>query len=162
MKPNVSPETDHAAIKRILAAEEELIPSSGFLAATMERVRDEAAMPKPIPFPWLRALPGIVLAVAVLGRCGFELVRTGMRSARETSFVQLHIDAVNAQCTGNGWMGGGCACLFHVLVAFCAADGREVGFALGPATGFERGHVLVLVHEEELAVAQALGFAGLA
>ena len=53
MKPNVKPETDDAAINRILTAEEELIPSSGFLAATMERVREEAAMPKPIPFPWL-------------------------------------------------------------------------------------------------------------
>ncbi len=54
----------------ILGGEEELIPSSGFLAATMERVREEAAMPKPIPFPWLRALPGIVLAVggSCLGR----------------------------------------------------------------------------------------------
>jgi hypothetical protein len=34
--------------------------------------------------------------------------------------------------------------------------------ALRVAAGFERGHVLVLVHEEELAVAEALGFAGLA
>ena len=34
--------------------------------------------------------------------------------------------------------------------------------ALRVATGFERGHVLVLVHEEELTVAEALGFAGLA
>ena len=34
--------------------------------------------------------------------------------------------------------------------------------ALCTAAGFERGHVLVFVHEEELAVAEALGFAGLA
>ena len=50
MKPNVKPETGDAVIERILAAEEELIPSSGFLAATMDRVREEAVMPKPIPF----------------------------------------------------------------------------------------------------------------
>ena len=43
MKPNVKPATNDAVIDRILAAEEELIPSSGFLAATMERVREEAA-----------------------------------------------------------------------------------------------------------------------
>jgi hypothetical protein len=34
--------------------------------------------------------------------------------------------------------------------------------ALCAAAGVERGRVLVLVHEEELAVAEALGFAGLA
>jgi hypothetical protein len=93
MKPNVKPESDHDAIDRILAAEEELIPSSGFLAATMGRVRDEAGMPKPIPFPWLRALPGIVLAVAVLGWCAFELARVVLANAREISFAQLHLTA---------------------------------------------------------------------
>ncbi|MEI9967378.1 MAG: hypothetical protein WDM87_01645 [Terracidiphilus sp.] len=95
MKPNVKPETGGAVIERILAAEEELIPSSGFLAATMERVREESAMPKPIPFPWLRALPGIVLAVAVLGWCGFEMVRAGLRSAGEIPLAQSHWPAVN-------------------------------------------------------------------
>jgi hypothetical protein len=95
MKPNVKPETGDAVIDRILAAEEELIASSGFLAATMERVREEAAMPKPIPFPWLRALPGIVLAVAVLGWCGFEMLRAGLRSAGEIPFAQPHLPAVN-------------------------------------------------------------------
>ena len=105
MKPNVKPEADDAAIDRILAAEEELIPSSGFLAATMERVREEAAMPKPIPFPWLRALPGIVLAVSVLGWCGFEMMRAGLSSARETSFVQPHWPAVNAHALEPvGWV----------------------------------------------------------
>jgi hypothetical protein len=92
MKSN--PETDRGAIDLILANEEELIPSSGFLAATMERVRDEAAMPKPIPFPWLRALPGIVLALAVLGWCGFEFARAGFADAREISLTQIHLTAV--------------------------------------------------------------------
>jgi len=105
MKPNVKPETDDAVIERILAAEEELIPSSGFLAATMERVREEALMPKPIPFPWLRALPGIVLAVSLLGWCGFEMVRAGLRSARETLFVPPHLVAVNAHALEPvGWV----------------------------------------------------------
>jgi hypothetical protein len=105
MKRNVKPATDDAAIDRILVAEEELIPSSGFLAATMERVREEAACPKPIPFPWLRALPGIVLAVAVLGWCGFEMVRAGLSSARETSFVQPQWPSVNAHALEPvGWV----------------------------------------------------------
>jgi hypothetical protein len=112
MKPNAKPATNHDAdseiddaIDRTLAAEEELIPSSGFLAATMERVRDEAAIPAPIPFPWLRALPGIVLAVVVLGWGGFEMVRAGLRSARETSFAQPHLNAVNVHALGPvGWV----------------------------------------------------------
>ena len=37
---------------------------------------------------------------------------------------------------------------------------REKAAALRATAGFERGHVLVLVHEEELAMAEALGFAG--
>lgn len=105
MKPNVKPETDHDAIDRILAAEEELIPSSGFLAATMERVRDEAAIPKPIPFPWLRALPGIVLAFAVLGWCGFALARVVLANAREISFAQVHLTAATGRALEPaGWV----------------------------------------------------------
>ncbi len=47
----------------------------------------------------------------------------------------------------------------------CAIDPSNwlrIGSPSGAATGFERGHVLVLVHQEELAVAQALGLAELA
>ncbi len=65
-------------VDRILAAEEELIPSSGFLASVMERVHEEAAAPPPIPFPWKRALPGILLAATVLGWGGYELVRLAL------------------------------------------------------------------------------------
>jgi hypothetical protein len=106
MKPNMKPATDDAVIDRILAAEEDLIPSSGFLAATMERVREEASMPKPIPFPWLRALPGIVLAVSVFGWCGFEMVRAGQRSAGEISVTQPHLmTTVNAHALEPaGWV----------------------------------------------------------
>jgi hypothetical protein len=108
MKTNVRPETDYGAdelIGRILAAEEELIPSSGFVAATMERVRDEAACPKPIPFPWLRALPGIVLAVAVLGWCGFELAHVVLVNAREISFTQVHLTvAAGRALESAGWV----------------------------------------------------------
>jgi hypothetical protein len=105
MKPNMEPPRDKAAIDRILVAEQELIPSMGFLAATMERVREEASCPKPIPFPWLRALPGIVLAASVLGWCGFEILRAGLSSARETSFVQPHWPAVNVHALEPvGWV----------------------------------------------------------
>ena len=63
-------EMEPIAIDHILATEEELVPSSGFLASVMERVQDEAAAPAPIPFPWKRAIPGMLLAVGVLGGGG--------------------------------------------------------------------------------------------
>lgn len=53
-------------LDRILAHEEELVPSSGFLASVMERVQAEDAAPAPLPFPWKRMIPGFVVAVAVL------------------------------------------------------------------------------------------------
>ena len=68
-------------IDGILASEEDLVPSSGFLAAVMERVQEESAVPPPIPFPWKRAAPGIALACGVFGWGGYELVRYGI-SAR--------------------------------------------------------------------------------
>ncbi len=63
-------------IETILAGEAELIPSSGFLASVMERVAEEAALPAPIPFPWKRAMPGMVLAAGVISGGVIELIRT--------------------------------------------------------------------------------------
>jgi hypothetical protein len=62
-------------IDEILGNEPELVPSSGFAASVMERVREEAAAPPPIPFPWKRAVPGMVVAAGVFGWSAVELVR---------------------------------------------------------------------------------------
>ncbi|MGO8758072.1 MAG: hypothetical protein ACLQG3_08110 [Terracidiphilus sp.] len=78
MNPDMDHKTDFDAIERVLAAEEEIVPSSGFAASVMERVREEAAMPAPIPFPWKRAIPGILLTAGVLGWGAWEAVRTGL------------------------------------------------------------------------------------
>lgn len=69
----------------ILASDDELVPSSGFLAAVMERVREEDRMPAPIAFPWKRAVPGLVLACGVFGWAGEELVRVGVPAMRGIS-----------------------------------------------------------------------------
>jgi hypothetical protein len=53
-------------IDRVLAREEEILPSSGFAVSVMDAVRREAAAPPPIPFPWKRALPGLVVGGFVL------------------------------------------------------------------------------------------------
>jgi hypothetical protein len=66
-----------AEIEAILATEDELIPSSGFLAGVMERVQEEAALPPPMPFPWKRDLPLLLLTAAVLSWGAVELIRLG-------------------------------------------------------------------------------------
>jgi hypothetical protein len=55
-------DAEHNEIDRILATEDALVPSSGFLASVMDHVQEEAAAPAPIPFPWKRALPGAIVA----------------------------------------------------------------------------------------------------
>jgi hypothetical protein len=55
-------EHDEAEINSILSREDEILPSSGFTVSVMDAVRREAAAPPPIPFPWKRALPGLVVA----------------------------------------------------------------------------------------------------
>jgi len=65
------------AMDQVLGTEDEIVPSSGFLAVVMERVHEEAAItaaPTPIPFPWKRLIPGMALTIAVLGWFGYELV----------------------------------------------------------------------------------------
>lgn len=69
------PERGLAALDRILMSDEELMPSSGFAAAVMERVRKEAAAPAPLAFPWKRALPAGAIGALFLGWSLVELVR---------------------------------------------------------------------------------------
>lgn len=68
--------TDNGEIDRILSREDEILPSSGFVVSVMEAVRREAAAPPPIPFPWKRALPGMVLGGSVLVLVGIGTVLT--------------------------------------------------------------------------------------
>jgi len=86
-------ELDPTAIDHILATEEHHIPTSGFLASVMERVREEATAPPPIPFPWKRAIPGILLAAVVFGGGAFEFVRHGLPAARGLSLTPPHLSA---------------------------------------------------------------------
>jgi hypothetical protein len=53
-------------LDRILSAEQEILPSSGFTASVMDAVREEACALPPIPFPWKRVLPGLAIAAVVL------------------------------------------------------------------------------------------------
>jgi hypothetical protein len=94
---------DDNRIDRILAGEEELIPSSGFLASVMERVEEEAVAPPPIPFPWKRAIPGIVLTAGVFGWGAVELIRAGLPEMNSLPPLQLPA-ALVAPAEQAGWV----------------------------------------------------------
>jgi hypothetical protein len=107
LKPTAmqSAETGNANLDRILVAEEELLPSSGFLASVMERVQEEAAAPAPIPFPWKRAIPGFLVAMIVLGGGAVELVRLSLSAVREISLAPPRLPAAVIQpVQGAGWV----------------------------------------------------------
>lgn len=93
------------SIDNILAAEEELIPSSGFLSAVMERVNQEARQPAPFPFPWKRAIPGILLALGVFGWGGAVLVRQAIPAIRELAFSPPRVTtAMQLPLEQAGWV----------------------------------------------------------
>jgi hypothetical protein len=88
----ITPATaDIDPIDRILATEPPLVPTSGFLASVMETIQDEALKPAPIPFPWKRAVPGILLAAGVFGFGTYEFVKQAIPAARDIAFTQPHL-----------------------------------------------------------------------
>ena len=64
MSDQLEKDDDH--IDRLLAREDEIVPSSGFTASVMEAVQREASIPAAIPFPWKRAWPVMGLALLML------------------------------------------------------------------------------------------------
>lgn len=91
-------------LDRILASEEELVPSSGFAASVMERVREENAIPEPIPFPWKRALPAMLIVAVGLVLCLVELLRMAMAAPVSSNGTTAHFTAFQAQSVKTvGW-----------------------------------------------------------
>ena len=100
-QPQIIPD----AIDHVLATEEELVPSSGFLASVMEKVQEQATMPAPLPFPWKRAIPGILLATGVFGWGAFELLRQAIPAVQGLAFTQPHLSAaVERALQQAGWV----------------------------------------------------------
>jgi hypothetical protein len=104
MEPNEKLEN----LDRVLRREEALAPSSGFVSAVMERVREEAAAPKPIPFPWKRLLPGAVVAAGGLVWIGIEAARQGLTRMPELGSPVELFAHMPQQMTGTledaGWV----------------------------------------------------------
>jgi hypothetical protein len=112
IKPN--PDTKTEAIDRILSADEQLVPSSGFLSGVMELVHEEAAAPPPIPFPWKRALPGFILAAGVFGWSAFDLFRYLPQAVEQIPSAATHLSvAVTRDLTQAGWVA--LACVLSLL-----------------------------------------------
>jgi len=96
-------------IDRILSRDAELVPSSGFAAAVMDAVRDEASAPPPIPFPWTRALPGLAawaLALAFLSIAAFRQPAQSIPASSTGLNVFSALTPVlrASQATGAGWI----------------------------------------------------------
>jgi hypothetical protein len=79
-------------LDRILSAETSIAPASGFVTGVMEAVRREASAPPPIPFPWLRALPGLAAGALVLSSIVIAAMRAtgGVVSAPATQAGFVH------------------------------------------------------------------------
>ena len=85
---------EHDDLDRVLSRVEDIVPSSGFVAAVMDAVRGEAAAPPQIPFPWKRALTGLAACTLALvsfviaalmrpgGQAGSSVLTTVFESAR--------------------------------------------------------------------------------
>ena len=93
MDPKGQPQSATAAVDRVLATEERLVPSSGFMAGVMERVREEAEAPAPIPFPWKRIAPGLVLAAGTIGWGAWQAARFGGPAIRDMALTSPQIPA---------------------------------------------------------------------
>ncbi len=59
-------ELEMKELERILTSDEELQPMTGFSTRVMRAVKEEAAVPPPIAFPWARFLPGFLLNLGLL------------------------------------------------------------------------------------------------
>ena len=94
-----------AEIEAILAGEEELLPSSGFLSSVLERIEQEAAAPPPVPFPWKRAVPGILMAAGVFSGGTVKLIRLDLLTPALLRFTLPPLSsAVIGQIEQAGWV----------------------------------------------------------
>ena len=52
------------------SAGDDLAPSSGFALSILETLQAEASAPPPIPFPWRRVVPGLIVVLCAMASFG--------------------------------------------------------------------------------------------
>lgn len=83
-------------LDRLLIDDDDVAPSSGFAASVMDAIQREASAPPPIPFPWQRALPGLIatsVALALMMWSGFGALHASADSASVGSASLLVLGA---------------------------------------------------------------------
>jgi hypothetical protein len=107
-------------VERLLAKDDEIVPSSGFTSVVMEAVRREAATPPPLAFPLWRALPGwVAAAIAVAMALAGVLREARMPTTPAQGIAESMRDVVTA------WLAiwardGGSWILLGLVVSFAA------------------------------------------
>lgn len=95
MKHDTQSAASYDHIDRVLSSDQELVPTSGFLASVMDQVREEAITPQPIPFPWKRALPGMALVAGTIGWLIYEFIRTALAGDWQIKRTAMHLPAAD-------------------------------------------------------------------
>jgi len=117
-------------IDRVLSREDEILPSSGFAVSVMDAVRREAAAPPPIPFPWKRALPGLVVAGFALALVLIAIVVAMARRASTTPQFSMTLPSVMPPIFHGGIESAAIWTALALLVAFVS-----VKFSMRLASG---------------------------
>ena len=81
-------------LSSILSREDEIVPSSGFVESVMDSIHRDALEPAPIPFPWKRALPGVVLSATLIAIFLGRFVKSGHVAGMEQSAPGRGLDIV--------------------------------------------------------------------
>ena len=75
-------------LDRWLSDDEAIVPSSGFAQSVMDAVQREASAPAAIPFPWTRAMPGLVVTGVSLAATAVSIWRAAPDAPAFASFDQ--------------------------------------------------------------------------
>lgn len=114
-----------AALLAEFNSAEQLRPSSGFVLSVMDAIREEAAVPPPIPFPWKRVLPGAVAVLCTLVAFAVWVARHDSASTAGNFPLTLPSQLISVNSTLS-WIALSLGLtLIAVLSSFRLANGRS-------------------------------------